>query len=58
MHTNVMLLPDKSKLVQELFKDVTTEIHALSILVMQKPTNASLPELFVEITTCVPLENV
>lgn len=58
MHSNVILLMDKSKFVQELFKDVMTEIHALSILAMLKPTNVSLPELFVEITTCVPSENV
>jgi hypothetical protein len=52
-----MLQPDNLSLALELFKDVTTEILALLILAMLKPTNASSLELSAKITTCVPLEN-
>jgi hypothetical protein len=57
INTNVMLPMVNFKLSQELFKDVMTEILALLIPVMQKPTNAYSPELFAKITTCVQLEN-
>jgi hypothetical protein len=42
----------------ELFKDVTTETLALLTHAMLSPTNASTPELFAEITTCVLSEVV
>jgi hypothetical protein len=57
-NTNAMQQLEHSFQFLELFKDVTTETLALLTHAMLSPTNASTPELFAEITTCVLSEVV